>query len=317
MISEPGTIRERAQLPTPEDMYRLMMKTVQQNSDMLHFMREERRADRISDWERQRERDRQTALHHAIQTFPKVSSKEYLPAQLENFTAILDSHEVPDDQRTCQLPGILTGQLAVTFQALKLPNNAPFEEAKARLLNEVGVTVSSAAKSFMRPDSEALKKLGPVDYLNQTENLIDRILTGSKTLVDVKTQLLKMYLMNLGSKECLFALAGDGIRSKSDVRQAIITCYENHGVVIDDSKNVAKLFLPPNRKTEFEQPRGYRTYNTRPMCGKCGKVGHRTVDCFRTPVGETRGTSPATTVSRQGTLALIALIAREGTAVMR
>ncbi len=123
--------------------------------------------------------------------------------------------------------------------------------------------------------------------------------------------------MNLGSKECLFALAGDGIRSKSDVRQAIITCYENHGVVIDDSKNVAKLFLPPNRKTEFEQPRGYRTYNTRPMCGKCGKVGHRTVDCFRTPVGETRGTSPATTVSRQGTLALIALIAREGTAVMR
>ncbi len=40
----------------------------------------------------------------------------------------------------------------------------------------------------MRPDSEALKKLGPVDYLNQTEYFIDRILTGSKTLVDVKTK---------------------------------------------------------------------------------------------------------------------------------
>ncbi len=114
MISEPGTIREQAQLPTPEDMYRLV-ETVQQNSDMLHIMREERRANRISDWERQREKDRQTALQHAIQTFPKVSSKEYLPAQLENFTAILDSHGVPDYQRTCQLPGILTGQLAVTF----------------------------------------------------------------------------------------------------------------------------------------------------------------------------------------------------------
>ena len=35
------------------------------------------------------------------------------------------------------------------------------------------------------------------------------ILTGSKTLVDVKTQLLKMYLINLGSKECLFALVGE------------------------------------------------------------------------------------------------------------
>ncbi len=61
----------------------------------------------------------------------------------------------------------LTGQLAVTFQALKLPSNAPFEEAKARLLNEVGVAVPSAANKFMRPDSEAPKKLGPVDYLNQ------------------------------------------------------------------------------------------------------------------------------------------------------
>ena len=68
MISEPGTIREQAQLPTPAaDMYRLMMKTVQQNSDMLHFMREDRRADRISDWERQREKDRQTALQHVSQ----------------------------------------------------------------------------------------------------------------------------------------------------------------------------------------------------------------------------------------------------------
>ena len=42
MMNEPGTIRERAQLPTPAAMYRLMMEIVQQNSDMLHFMREER-----------------------------------------------------------------------------------------------------------------------------------------------------------------------------------------------------------------------------------------------------------------------------------
>ena len=39
--------------------------------------------------------DRQTALHHAIQIFPKVSSKAYLPAQLKSFTAILNSHGVP------------------------------------------------------------------------------------------------------------------------------------------------------------------------------------------------------------------------------
>ncbi len=99
-----------------------------------------------------------------------------------------------------------------------------------------------------------------------TAHHVDRILTGSKTLVDVKTQLLKMYLMNLGSKECLFALAGDSICSKSDVRQAIITCYENHGVVIA---------LRMLRNCSYHQ-----TGRRRPICGKCGKVGHRTVDCF-------------------------------------
>lgn len=55
----------------------------------------------------------------------------------------------------------------------------------------------------MRPDSKVVKKLSPVDYLNQAENLIVSDFDRIKTLVDVKTQLLKMYLINLGTKECL------------------------------------------------------------------------------------------------------------------
>ncbi len=122
-----------------------------------------------------------TALNSAIQSFPKISNIDHLPAQLANFTDILNSYEVPANRRTCRLPGILTGQLAITFQTLKISNDTPCDEAKITLLYEVGVTATSAARAFLRPDSEALKKMGPVDYLNHAENLIDRITAGVRS----------------------------------------------------------------------------------------------------------------------------------------
>lgn len=283
LISEATTV---AMTPTTQpsqaDMFNLMMKTMQQNSELIQYMRDDRRAERLADWERQQvrdgERDRLTALNGAIQSFPKISNKDYLPAQLANFTDILDSYEVPENRRTCRLPGILTGQLAITFQTLKIPSDTPFEEAKMRLLNEVGVTATSAARAFLRPDSEALKKMGPVDYLNHAENLIDRITAGATSIDEVKTRWLKAYLNNLGSRECLIALAGEGIKSKADLRKAVILCHENHGSVVDDSWNVAKMFTKKPESETYNQRT--RNFGSRPSCSYCGKMGHKAADCY-------------------------------------
>ncbi len=238
--------------PSQADMFNLMLKTMQQNTELIQYMRDDRREERRVDWERQQardyEKDRLTALNSAIQSFPKISNIDHLPAQLANFTDILNSYEVPANRRTCRLPGILTGQLAITFQTLKISNDTPFDE---NLLNEVGVTATSAARAFLRPDSEALKKMGPVDYLNHAENLIDRITAGVRSIEEVKTRWLKVYLNNLGSRECLIALASEGIKSKADMRKAVILCHENHGSVVDDSWNVAKFFTKKPEATKF------------------------------------------------------------------
>ncbi len=75
--------------------------------------------------------DRQTALHHAIQIFPKVSSKAYLPAQLKSFTAILNSHGVPDDQRACQLPGISYWTAGSDIPSTEATKQCPLQRSKS------------------------------------------------------------------------------------------------------------------------------------------------------------------------------------------
>ncbi len=93
----------------------------------------------------------------------------------------------------------------------------------------------------------------------------------------MKTRWLKVYLNNLGSRECLIALASEGIKSKADMRKAVILCHENHGSVVDDSWNVAKLFTKKPESETYQRP---RSFGMRPSCLNCGKIGHKAADCY-------------------------------------
>ena len=74
-------------------------------------------------------KDKQERADHAIRNFPKISNRDLLPTHLENFTDLMDSCGVAEDARTCRLPEVLTGQLAVALHNLKLSANTPFPEA--------------------------------------------------------------------------------------------------------------------------------------------------------------------------------------------
>ena len=86
-------------------------------------------------------------MDHAIRVFPKISNRELLPKHLENFLDFLHSCGVPEEKRTCRLGEILTGQLSVALQNLKLTADTPFEKAKSQLLCAVGFTQIAAANT--------------------------------------------------------------------------------------------------------------------------------------------------------------------------
>lgn len=118
-----------------------------------------------SEWRKQRakEKDKQAKLAQALKTFPKLNNPSNLPTQLQNFSKVLDSCGIDDVNKASKLPEILTGQLAVILRNVDLPEEIPFEEAKSKLLRAAGLTPLSAAKNFMRPDTEHLSKMSCID----------------------------------------------------------------------------------------------------------------------------------------------------------
>ncbi len=264
------------------------MRILDQNSQLIRqttaeaTRREDKRQmERMEDlaWEKQRVQEKDTifALNQAIRNFPKIKDKQLLPAQLQNFSDILEEYECPKTKRTCRLQEILEGPLAVTFQNLKLTNDVPFEKAKSQLLNAAGCTVSVAMKSLLRPDSEAVAAMSGLDLFNNAQSMVNRIATDDMTLKTLRFILLKGYLSNIVNEKCLAAISSNSVVTVEDFRDAVLGCYETYGAVVETTRNVAKYFA---RKSDLDTQRKMGTPGFRPSCSTCRRIGHRTSDCF-------------------------------------
>ncbi len=95
-----------------------------------------------SEWRKQRAKvkDRQAKLAQALKTFPKLNNPSNLPTQLQNFSKVLDSCGITNENKASKLPEIFTGRLAVILRNVDLPEEIPFEEAKSKLLRAAGLT---------------------------------------------------------------------------------------------------------------------------------------------------------------------------------
>ena len=182
--------------------------------------------------ERDKVKDSQIKTDHAIRALPIISSRELLPTHLENFSDLLHSCGVPEEKRTCRLGEILTGQLSVALQNLKLTADTPFEEVKSQLLRAVGFTQVAAARSYLRPDTDTLKNMGQVDLMNTLESLVTRLLSGANTVDEVHLRLMTANLKNVGNSHCITLLESKTIESRADLRDAVIFCNDNHGSVV-------------------------------------------------------------------------------------
>ena len=61
-------------------------------------------------------------------------------------------------------------------------------------------------------------------------------------------------LRNVGNSHCITLLESKTIESRADLRDAVITCYDNHGSVVNEYHNVAKFFSGLSKKREQEIP---------------------------------------------------------------
>ena len=248
-------------------------------------------ADEENKWrsERDKVKNSQIKMDHALRVFPKISNRELLPTHFKNFSDILHSCGVPEKKRTCRLGEILTGQLSVALQNLKLTADTPFEEAKSQLLRAVGFTQVAAARSCLRPDTDTLKNMGPIDLVNTLESLVTRLLSGASTVDEANLRLTTAYLKNVGNSHCITLLESKRIESRADLRDAIITYYDNHVSVVNEDHNVAKFFSGLSKKREREMPYNCsKTFGySKPTCFKCGQIGHKALNVIIQDQGAT------------------------------
>ncbi len=71
----------------------------------------------------------------------------------------------------------------------------------------------------------------------------------------------------------LTAITSNSVTTVEDLREAVLTCYEAYGAIVDTTRNVAKYFTGhttvDTRKKSF-------THGFCPSCSKCGKLGQWT-----------------------------------------
>lgn len=220
--------------PSPNVMINMLLTLMQQSQDREIKLEEERRKARTEDLERmQRQRDEDIArmkeqleqervwqermaiekdkkdkLNQALRTFPKIATASSLPAQLHNYSKLLDSLGVEDSRKVDRLPEVLTGPMAVAFQNMKTEEGMAFSEVRKKLLAVAGLTATSAGCAFMKPDLDQLCKLSGVEFVTHVRGLVDRLLMDASTYEQTVRALLVMFVNNVGTPNLVSAVAG-------------------------------------------------------------------------------------------------------------
>ncbi len=88
------------------------------------------------EWKKEREKDREMKerLNQAICTFPKISTAALLPAQLQNYSRMLDTYGGDYKTKNARLSEVLSGQMVIVLQNTETSEDMTFADVRRKLL---------------------------------------------------------------------------------------------------------------------------------------------------------------------------------------
>ena len=177
----------------------------------------------------------------------------------------------------------LSGKLAVAWQDVTL-TVGDYQEAKDRFLKMCGYTPMLAADRFYGFKLEHCKGLTADQLYHKGQQLLRRMIAPGTQTAEVEYAVLKGWVGSLIPKRARAAIDARVITSAAELVNALQDFLVLEG---DRCEGQAATF-------KYKGGEAFRERGTPITCFKCGKVGHKAVDCWKGGASVAKGGVTAT-----------------------
>ena len=231
--------------------------------------------------EKGRKRDR------AVSAIPNYRDSEDVEDFLQTSERKLRAGEVPEGEWVAILASKMGGKVGTTWQDLSMAGEG-YEEIKAALLKVCGYTPKLAGEAFFGFKGEALRGMSADQLYHRGVQLLRRMVAPLRVPADFEFAVLKPWVWSVVSRRAKTLLDARVASTPSE----LIGALQDHLVMEGErTEGHAAVFrkLPQGSESSGNSSSGERRVSG--PCFKCGKPGHRAVDCWQKGGANTSGAS--------------------------
>ena len=210
-----------------------------------------------------RKRDR------ALGSIPNLKEGEDVEEFLLTAERRLRAAEIPERDWITIIDSKLSGKMATAWQDIAV-TVVEYQEAKNRLLKLCGYTPRFAADGFFGFRAEHSKGLTADQLYYRGLQLLRRMLAPHRASEEIEFAIMRGWVGTVITKKASAALDARVVESASDLINALQDFLVLEG---DRTEGYAAIF-----KKSFSE--GGKERVSTITCFKCGKVGHKAVDCW-------------------------------------
>ena len=219
----------------------------------------------------------------ALYSIPVLKEGEDLEEFLLTAERRLRAAEIKREEWVTIIDSRLSGKMASAWQDITI-TVADYQEAKDRLLKMCGYTPRLAADSFFGFKLENSKGLTADQIYHRGQQLLRRMIAPGRAGEDVEFSILRGWVGTVISKKARAAVDAKVVTNASELINALQDFLVLEG---DRSEGQTATFRRGNSEISKERVPTI-------TCFKCGKVGHKAVDCW---TGKGRASAPKAVVT--------------------
>ena len=214
-----------------------------------------------------RKRDR------AVASIPNYRDCEDVEDFLLTSERKLRAGEVPEREWLSILASKMGGKIGSTWQDLCVSMGG-YQEVKAGLLRVCGYTPKLAGEVFYSFKAEYIKGMSADQLYHRGVQLIRRMVAPLKLSADLEFAILRPWVCSIVSKKARMVLDSRAVSTAAELIEAL----QDHLVMEGErTEGQAAVF---RRQAHGNESGGERKVSGL-SCFKCGKPGHKAVDCWQ------------------------------------